>query len=551
MSSRTLDFSEEILRLTGGEGVHVVLNSLSGEFVGKSVAVLRKGGRFLEIGKAGIWTEEQMAAARPDAKYFPIYFRPDDHPAVQRMYADLLRGFADGSLKLLNRRVYPMAEATVAFRYMAQAKHIGKVLVRVTPGAGAQASIRADATYLITGGLGGLGLAVAGRLIEEGAGHLVLAGRTVPDAAAAATIDGWRAAGAEVVVASADISRVDDALRLLTETVSGMPPIRGIVHAAGVLDDGLLVQQSWPRFEKVMAPKLAGAWNLHVHSRDLPLDFFVLFSSMVSLFGAPGQGNYAAANGFLDGLAHHRRAQGLPALSINWGPWAGAGMAGRVSDRDRQRWKAEGYGTIPPAEGASLLLRLLRQADGAGIAVLPIDWQVLFRQFAAGQEPPMLAELAAGLAKPAAARPARRKLVQELEGVAPNRRRAAVGTFLHAEALKVLGLAAGIELDPRQPLSELGLDSLMAVELRNAIAGALDRTLPATLLFKHPALEGLTDFLMTQIGGDSPVSTPVPEAVQDTEADRLAAMSDEEAKALLAQELESLTLSGLTPEEIN
>jgi len=326
-----------------------------------------------------------------------------------------------------------------------------------------------------------------------------------------------------------------------------MPPVRGIVHAAGIVDDGLLAQQSWPRFEKVLAPKLRGAWNLHTQTRDLDLDFFVLFSSMVSLFGAPGQGNYAAANAFLDGLAHHRRSQGLPALSLNWGPWAGAGMAGRVSERDRQRWKAEGYGTIPSSEGVALLSRLLRQSSGPCLAVLPIDWQTLFRQFSAGSEPPMLAELAAAYARPAAARPARRRLAQELEGVAPNRRRAAVAGFLHAEALKVLGLGATVELDPRQALNELGLDSLMAVELRNAIAGALEKTLPATLLFKHPTLEGLAEFVMGQLGGDvqgahdqTQAAAAAAATKTDAVADAVAGMSDEEAKDLLARELESL-----------
>jgi acyl carrier protein len=486
-----------------------------------------------------------MAAARPDAKYFPIYFRPDDHPMVQRMLADLLQGFADRTLTPLNRRVFPLAEATDAFRFMAQAKHIGKVLLQVSQTQAAGATVRPDATYVVTGGLGALGLAVAERLVADGARHLVLVGRREPDAPAAAVVTRLRESGAQIVIAGADISRADDVLRVFAEARAGMPPIRGIVHAAGVLDDGLLAQQSWERFETVLASKLAGAWNLHVQSRGLDLDFFVLFSSMVSLFGAPGQGNYAAANAFLDGLAHFRRAWGLPALSVNWGPWAGAGMAGRVSERDRQRWKAEGYGTIPPSEGVTLLVRLLRQAGGPGIAVLPIDWPTLFRQFSAGSEPPMLAELAAGYAKPAAAKTVRRRLAQELEGIAPNRRRAAVAAFLHTEAVKVLGLGAAVELDPRQPLNELGLDSLMAVELRNAIAGALERTLPATLLFKHPTLEGLSDFVMGQIGGDAQApqrAEPAAEAEPkgDADAAAVAGMSDEEARDLLARELESL-----------
>ncbi|HET7695305.1 MAG TPA: type I polyketide synthase [Vicinamibacterales bacterium] len=541
MSSRTLDFSAEILRLTAGEGVHVVLNSLSGEFVDKSVAAVAKGGRFLEIGKAGIWSEEQMAAARPDVTYFPIYFRPDDHPMVQRMYADLLQGFADGSLRPLNRRVFALTAASDAFRFMAQAKHIGKVLIEVSRAGARGAGVREDATYVISGGLGALGLAVAARLVDDGARHLVLVGRGAPTESAAAAIGSLRHAGAEIVIAQADISRQDDVSRVFAEARAGMPPIRGIVHAAGVLDDGLLASQSWARFETVLAPKLAGAWNLHVVSAGLPLDFFVLFSSMVSVFGGAGQGNYAAANGFLDGLARSRKAQGLPAVSINWGPWAGAGMAGRVSERDRQRWRAEGYGSIPPSEGVSLLSRLIRLGVGPGIAVLPIDWPTLFKQFAAGSEPPMLAELASAYARPASARPAGRRLAEELDGVAPSRRRAAVAAFLHGEALKVLGLAASVELDPRQPLSELGLDSLMAVELRNAIAAALDRTLPATLLFKHPTLEGLSEFVIAQVGGEPPAAAAAPPAdVKDKEADAVHDLSDDAARDLLAKELASL-----------
>jgi myxalamid-type polyketide synthase MxaB len=539
MSSRTLEFAEQIQQATRGEGVDVVLNSLNGEFIEKSVFALRNGGRFLEIGKAGIWTPEQMAAARGDVQYFPIYFTPDDHAMVQQILGDVLAAIGDGSMPPLRTRVFPIAEATDAFRFMAQAKHIGKIVLKVGETPSRDIAVSSDASYLITGGLGALGLAVAKWMVAAGARHLVLAGRSQPTPAVADALEEMRAAGAHLVVVQADISREEDASRVIGEVASGMRPLKGIVHAAGVLDDGFVVQQTWPRFDKVFAPKLLGAWNLHRQTRAIDLDFFVMFSSMVSLFGAPGQGNYAAANAFLDGLAQHRRACGLPALSLNWGPWAGGGMAGRVSERDRQRWRTEGYGMIPPADGVSLLGHLVRRQGGAArIAVLPIDWPTLFRQFTAGSEPPMLAELAAGLVKrPAAGKAERRRLAQELEAVAPNRRRAAVAAFLRGEALKVLGLDAGVDLDPRQPLNELGLDSLMAVELRNAIAGALERTLPATLLFKHPTIESLAGFVVSLLGLETGAA-PAPAA--DAAAAELADVSDDEAKALLARELESL-----------
>ena len=541
MSSRSLGFADRILELTGGTGVDVVLNSLAGEFVGKSVSVLRRGGRFLEIGKAGIWTPEQMASARPDVEYFPIYFRPDDHALIQEMLGTLMEGFASGALRPLRHQVFPIADATDAFRFMAQAKHIGKIVLRLgelpqTGGTG----LAADASYLITGGLGALGLSVARWMVGAGARHVALLARHEPAPEIAATIDALRQTGADVVCLQGDVSREDDVVRVLAEIEVRMPPVRGIVHAAGVLDDGLLLQQTWPRFETVLAPKVAGAWNLHRRTAGLDLDFFVMFSSMVALFGGSGQSNYAAANGFLDGLAAHRRASGLPALSIAWGPWAGEGMAARVSDRDRQRWREQGYGSIAPEDGVAVLEQLLRHAAPPRVAVLPIDWPALFRQFAAGSEPPILADLAKGYVKrPKAAAAARRRLVQEIGAVAPGRRRALVGSFLREEALKVLGLDAATDIDPRQPLSEFGLDSLMAVELRNAIAAALERTLPATLLFKHPTLEALGGFVMDLIAADAPAAKTAEAPAADGAA-ALAPLTDEETRQLLSEELQSL-----------
>ena len=476
-----------------------------------------------------------MREARPDARYFPIYFTPDDHPLMQEMFAHLLAAIGDGSLQPLRHRVFPIAQAGDAFRFMAQAKHIGKVLVKLADAPAPAAAIRADATYLVTGGLGALGLTVARWLVEEGAKHLLLVGRSSPSTTTVAVLDDLRRLGAEVVVEQADISRREDVRRLFDS--GSMPAVRGIVHTAGVNDDAVLSQQTWDRFDRVLAPKMRGTWNLHEAVEGRELDFFVCFSSMVSLFGGPGQANYAAANGFLDGFARYRRSRGLPALAINWGPWAGEGMAGRVSERDRQRWRAEGYGMIPPSRGAATLGALLRHA-GAGIAAVPVDWPVLLRGFTPGTEPPILRDLSAAYAKrPAAAKDSgRRRLADLLASVPSNRKRAAIAEFLRTEALKVLGLDAAAALDERQPLSELGLDSLMAVELRNAIAAAMERTLPATLLFKHPTLEGLTQFVSSELGADAATAPEL-----DADARSVAAMSDDEAKALLAAELESLT----------
>jgi myxalamid-type polyketide synthase MxaB len=549
-SSRTLDFAAQILAITGGEGVDIVLNSLAGEFIEKSVSSLRRGGCFLEIGKAGIWTQEQMTAVRPDISYFPIYLGDVDFSVLQQMFAVLMEGFASKRLTPLPCRKFALTEAADAFRYMAQAKHIGKIVIGVEADGAADAVVRPDATYLITGGLGGLGLEVARQLVRRGARHLVLTGRRVPSADTAQAISELVRSGASVFVAQTDVSSDSEMRALLGSVEQRMPKLAGIIHAAGVLDDGVLAEQTWPRVEKVLAPKLLGAWNLHRLTEGLPLDFFVMFSSMVSLFGGPGQGSYAAANVFLDALAHHRRSRALPALSINWGAWAGIGMAAGAGDRDQRRWREQGVGLIQPSEGVAILESLIgHQPASAQIAVLPIDWATLIRRYPAGAEPPLFAELAASLSvgRRPSAQPARRGLADELASVAPGRRRAAIEARLRSEALKVLGLAPDVSLDAHQPLRELGLDSLMAVELRNAIAESLGRTLPATLLFKYPTLDALCEFAVTQLEATLVAAVPGGAATPEADASAIEALTDDEARQLLSNELESLAGSWSDP----
>ena len=207
-------------------------------------------------------------------------------------------------------------------------------------------------------------------LVSQGVRHLMLCGRNSPSFTATEAMDDLRRAGAQVLFVQADVVRSEEVARLLAEMQSSMPPLRGVFHAAGTLDDGLLVQQDWPRFSTVMAPKVAGAWNLHRATRGVPLDCFVLFSSAASLLGASGQGNYAAANAFLDALAHHRGQQGLPGLSINWGPWADGGMSAARDGLGAAQWLARGIGTLTPQQGMEALVRLL-PGSSAQVAVLP------------------------------------------------------------------------------------------------------------------------------------------------------------------------------------
>ncbi|OZV75710.1 hypothetical protein CA850_28135 [Micromonospora echinospora] len=552
-NSRTLTFADEIRAWTGGAGVDVVLNSLTGDFIVESLRLLRPGGRFVEIGKREIWSADQVTRLRDDVTYtaFDLVELSRDEPAtVRALLGELMRRFAAGTLQPLPCRVFGLTRAVDAFRYMAQARHVGKIVVShddATVPPEADDLVRADGAYLITGGLGGLGLHVARWLVDRGARALVLVGRSGVTDANRADVAALRDAGARVEVVRADIARPDEVTRLVDEVTATLPPLRGVVHAAGVLDDGILLQQEWPRFERVLGPKLAGAWNLHHATRGLDLDFFVLFSSVASMLGSAGQGNYAAGNAFLDLLAAERRRQGLPGLSVNWGPWRGAGMAARVDD-DRQ-WALRGMGLIDPERGVAELAAALGQPR-AQVGVVAIEWGAYLRQYPTGLRPPLLDDMAATTADagaPAAGGADHRALLTLLADAAPDDRPDLIVGHVRDLAARVLGLTAAHTLDTRRPLNELGLDSLMAVELRNALSLSVDRSLPATVLFDYPTVEALAGFVAGELQPAEPAEPTGPPptrtaaAVVDTDRDAWLAeieqLSDAEVEALLEQEL--------------
>ena len=538
-SSRTLSFADEILAVTGGAGVEIVLNSLAGDFIAESVRALGHGGQFVEIGKGGIWTAAQMSAARPDVTYLPLYLgdvRPEvTLPMLNRLLADV----AAGRLQPLPHRSFALEEGVDAFRHMAQARHIGKVLLAC---ADRPHPVRADATYIVTGGFGALGSAVAQALVAQGARRLVLAGRRgSPDQAAASRIAALEASGVQVAAVSADVTDAAAVAELFRVAAEG-PPVRGIVHTAGVVDDGLLAQQSWPQFERVLAPKIAGAWHLHQQSRHCPLDFFVLFSSSASVLPAHGQGNYAAANAFLDALACDRRAAGRPGVSVNWGPWEDLGMTARVSVRDRQRWRRQGVASISEQQGTNLFARLLAEAPPE-LLVLPVDWRAFVSRYPEAARPALLVDLIEyPLNVPAAASPQTPLLRERLADLPASEWRYAVYHHICEVVRRVLAVSPAFAIEPQQGLRDLGMDSLMAVELRNGLQQSVGRPLPSTLAFDYPAMEPLTDYLMTMLSEDAPTPFSVPDASTDQmlraiTVTEIQDLSDADAEALLAEEL--------------
>ena len=325
-------------------------------------------------------------------------------------------------------------------------------------------TLRSDGTYLISGGLGGLGLLVARWMASRGARHLVLLGRRGATPAADGKLKEIEQAGARVVVAQADIADACQVTRRLEEIEQLLPPLRGVIHAAGTLDDALLLQQNWDRFSRVMAPKVTGAWHLHTLTRQCSLDFFLLFSSAASLLGSPGQANHAAANAFLDALAHHRRAEGLPGLSINWSAWAEVGAA--AERKVAERIKTKGIGAIAPLQGLQALERLLSQSSSQ-VGVIPIDWPAFMAEAASI---PFFSDF-----KPAAAASVLKQpeFLQEYAAAAPHRRPGILLAHVRSQVAKVLGLSPSKAIDLQHGFFELGMDSLTAVELRNRLQASL------------------------------------------------------------------------------
>jgi acyl transferase domain-containing protein len=377
------------------------------------------------------------------------------------------------------------------------ARAAGGIVTRTVDGSTTEQEpvIEADATYLVTGGLGALGLHVAGSLVGAGARHLVLMGRRPPSSQAREVIRRLEAGGVQVDVMQADVASIDDMRRLLAEIQHSRPPVRGIVHAAGVLDDGVLTQLSWDRFQRVLAPKVEGAWNLHALTEEWPLRFFVLFSSAAALLGSPGQGNYTAANAFLDALAHYRRARGLVAVSINWGAWADAGMAAARSARQQERSARWGLQTMAPGDALAVLHELLRGAP-AQLGVMRMDWSRLLAQFPAGAEPPRLAALAeaAGVRRRSPAVDSV-LLGERLRKASDRPRDEVIGAFLLERVGAVLGLSPS-QLDAATPLVQFGLDSLMAVELKNRIERDGGPPLPLVRYLDGSDITGLASTML-------------------------------------------------------
>ncbi len=535
--SRSPAFADEVLAATAGAGVDVVLNSLSGNLIDASFRAIARGGRFVEIGKRGIKSPEWVAAQGRELRYFLVDWgeTAQREPAlVGGMLARLVSAARQGTLPPLPRQVFALDDAPRAFRFMAQARHNGKIVLRHGPAA--PVTVRRDGSYLVTGGLSGLGPVVARWLVKQGAGRVVLVSRRGVTPEIAPLLEELRSQGCAVLAQALDVTDAPALAALLERLRADGPPLRGVVHSAGVLADAGLLQQDAARYAQVLEPKVRGAHLLDELTRIDPLDFFVLFSSVAGVLGSPGQSNHSAANAFLGLLARERRIRGLPGLAIDWGPWSGAGAA--VDRGMTQRIAAQGLGAVTPDQGLQALQRLLAQ-EHPQVAVLLADWRRYVGHLGSGA-PPLFNELvgAASAAVPTPAKPRQGDLQAQLAAAPPGRRRPIIATFVRERARRALGLDAARSIDPRSPLGELGLDSLLAIELRNTLGTAIGRTLPATLLFDHPTIDALTDYLIGELSapadGAHAATSPAATTAAATIMGSIEDLSDEEVDRLLA-----------------
>ncbi|WP_331762734.1 type I polyketide synthase [Streptomyces sp. NBC_01563] len=496
-SSRMLEFEEQFRSGTQGRGVDVVLDSLAGPFVDASLRLLPRGGRFVEMGKADVRDPETVAAAHPGVDYRAFDVIEAGPERIGQMLAEVVALFESGALRPLPVRDWDVRRAPEAFRFLSQARHIGKVVLTVPQ------PLDGTGTVLVTGGTGALGTVLARHLVAaHGVRHLLLTSRNGAAAASARELAAeLTGLGADVTLAACDVADAD-ALAALLAGIPAEHPLTGVVHAAGVLDDGVISSLTGDRLEAVLRPKLDAAWHLHRLTRDLDLRVFALFSSTSGLLGAPGQGNYAAANAFLDSLARARRAQGLAATSLAWGPWEQAGgMIDQLRGTDAGRTPRGGLLRALTAEEGLALFDAALAVDDALLVPMKPDPAVLRGRTAR----PALFDGLAGARRQgrrrgaAAAGETASTLVQRLRGLDEAERRQTLVELVSGQAAAVLGHASAGAVRPDRAFKDLGFDSLTAVELRNRLGAATGLRLPASLIFDYPTPTVMADRLHAEL----------------------------------------------------
>ena len=498
--SRTLEFEEKFSSASGGRGVDVVLNSLAGEFTDASLRLLAPGGRFLEMGKTDLRDEESLARDHQGVRYraFDLMEAGPEH--IQQMLTELIGLFEADVLQRLPLKTWDVRRAAEAYRFMSQARHIGKVVLTLPDGPGG--GFRAG-TVLITGGTGMAGGVVARHVVHRyGARHVVLASRRGQDADGVGELAADLAqAGAQVQVVACDVSDRAAVAALLADLPTQYP-LTAVIHAAGVLDDAVIASLNAERIDTVLRAKVDAAWNLHELTQDRDLSAFVVFSSMAGIVGGPGQGNYAAANSFLDGLATHRRARGLPGLSVAWGLWEQASaMTEHLGERDKARMSRVGLAPLSNNQALELFdtamlgerpVVVATRLDQAGLAANSAVLPPLLSQLTTRRTRRVVDDTASTMASLTGLR-------ARLEGLTPEQRHSELVELVCSNATAVLGHLNVADINADTGFQDLGFDSLSAVELRNRLKTATGLTMSPTVIFDYPTPAALAQHFDTEL----------------------------------------------------
>ncbi len=518
LNSRSLEFADDVMARTNGVGVDVVLNSLAGEAITKGLQVLRPFGRFLEIGKRDLYANSRIGLRpfRQNLSYFGIdadtllIERPD---LARQIFTTVMDLFAQGALRPIAFQSLPISRASEAFRTLQQSRHVGKIVVSLENDLPEMLSIvrsdvpvRADGTYLVTGGLGGFGLATAQWLVASGARSVALVGRRgAATDEARAGVAAMESAGAVVRAFAADVADPAAVNSLIATIRAEMPPLRGVIHSAAVIEDAPIMKLGDGLLARVLEPKMRGAWNLHAATLADPLELFVLYSSSSVLVGNPGQGAYVAANLYLESLAQYRRALGLPALAVGWGAIKDAGFLTRntaVADMLKNR---SGLDATPAAE-ALVELGRLTAAGASRVCLARFNLERLGQLLSGAHIPRFVPIIPQGIATDEAAG---ESIAERLTSAPAAERRDLIIARIRDHAGRVLGIG-GSQLDIDRPLAEMGLDSLMAVELAEAVERDVARPISVMQMLGAGTIGAIADLVLRTLGLGSDAGAPEP-----------------------------------------
>ncbi len=517
MDSRSLAFADQIMEITNDEGIDIVLNSLAGEAITRNLSILKPFGRFLELGKRDFYENSKIGLRpfRNNISYFGIdadQLLIERADLANRLFKEMMGLFNDGSLRPMPFRNFPASRIHDAFRYMQQSRQVGKVIVsfddcnttdfieNIQPLHTQDEKLvcNPDASYLVTGGLSGFGLRTATWLVEKGARSLVLISRSanVSDDSQK-IIEKLQEQGVRIFTRACDVSDQSALTRLISEIQNEIPPLKGLVHAAMVLDDGLIRNMSQRQLIKVMTPKINGAWNLHKVTKDINLDFFVMYSSATTYVGNPGQANYVAANSYLESLAHYRKSAGLAASYVAWGAISDVGYLARNQEtKDALQSRLGGHALN--SDQALKLLEKIILSDKVGAAVIDLDWSVIQRVMPAAS---------------AAKYEELQRMVkasdsdhfEDIQTLIANMDKAEIQNLvvdlLLDEIEQILRLPRE-KLDTEKSIFDLGMDSLMGMELVLAIEERFAVKLPVMALTEGANILRIAERITAQLAPD-------------------------------------------------